>query len=94
MAKSLTSKLALKQKLYSHPMVEGGLLEDHIVVFKEIVVDLETLEVKYDEENLALVLLCSLPGSYASFRDTILYCRDTLTIDDVYDALGEAEASG
>lgn len=30
-------------------MAEGGSLEDHITVFKEIVADLETLEVKYDE---------------------------------------------
>jgi hypothetical protein len=37
MNKSLTSKLAFKQKLYSHRMVEGGSLEDNVVVFKKIV---------------------------------------------------------
>ncbi|XP_022864026.1 uncharacterized protein LOC111384044 [Olea europaea var. sylvestris] len=73
MIKSLTSKLALKQKLYSHRMAEGGSLEDYVAMLKEIVADLETLEVKYDEEDVALIQLCSLPGSYASFRDTIIY---------------------
>lgn len=45
---SLTSELHLKQMLYSHRMVEGRSLEDHLAVFKEIVADLKTLEVKYD----------------------------------------------
>ncbi|KAG6502848.1 hypothetical protein ZIOFF_035137 [Zingiber officinale] len=44
-------------------------------------------EVKYDEEDLALILLCSLPTSYAIFRGTILYTRDSLTLDELYDAL-------
>lgn len=89
--KSLTNKLALKQKLYSHRMAKGGSLEDHIIVFKEIVADLEMLEVKYDKEDLVLILLCLLFGSYISFRNTILYSRDILTIDDVYDALHSKE---
>lgn len=72
MTKSLTIKLTLKQKLYSHSMMEGGSLEEHITVFKEIVADLETLEVKYDEEDLALILLCSLSSSYGCFETP--YC--------------------
>ena len=35
--------------------------------------------------------MCSLPASYATFRDTILYSRDTLTLDEVYDALFSKE---
>ena len=46
MTKSLTSKLHLKQGLYSHRMVEGRSLKDHLMTFKEIVADLETLEVR------------------------------------------------
>ena len=91
MTKSLTSKLHLKQRFYSHRMSEGASLEDHLTVFKEIVSDLETLEVKYDDEDLGLILLCSLPASYSTFRDTILYSRDTLTLDEVYDALFSKE---
>lgn len=91
MTKSLTSNLYLKQRLYSHHMSEGASLEDHLLVFKEIVFDLETLEVKNDEEDLGLILLCSLSGSYTAFRDMILYSRDTLTIDEVYNALFSKE---
>ena len=91
MTKSLTSKLHLKQRLYSHRLTEGGSVDDHLTTFKEIVSDLETMEVKYDEEDLALILLCSLPPSYSNFRDTILYSHDTITMEDVYDALASFE---
>ena len=41
MMKSLTSKLHLKHRLYSHRMEEGTPLEEHLTTFKEIVVELE-----------------------------------------------------
>lgn len=49
------------------------------------------MEVKYEDEDLALILLCSLPSSYSHFRDTILYSRDTLTLQEVYEALHAKE---
>ena len=64
---------------------------DHISTFKEIVDDLETMEVKYDEEDLGFILLCSLPSSYSTFRDTILYSHETLTLDYVYEFLRSKE---
>ncbi|GJW03442.1 retrotransposon protein, putative, ty1-copia subclass [Tanacetum coccineum] len=91
MTKDLTSKMHLKQKLFSLKMQEGGSLLDHLSVFKEIVTDLEAMEVKYDEEDLGLILLCSLPSPYSNFRDTILYSHDTLTLQEVYEALHAKE---
>ncbi len=35
--------------------------------------------------------MCSLPSSYANFRDTLFYSRDTLTLKEVYDALHAKE---
>ena len=64
-------------------MTESTSLEEHLTIFKEIVSNLETMEVRYNEEDLGLILLCSLPSSYMTFRDTILYSHDTLTLDDV-----------
>ena len=72
-------------------MAEGTSLEEHFTTFKEIDANLETLEVKYEAEDLGLMLLCSLPNSYATFRDTILYSRDTLTLNEVYEALFSKE---
>ncbi|KAG8485080.1 hypothetical protein CXB51_021402 [Gossypium anomalum] len=45
------------------------------------------MEVQYDKEDLGLILLCSLPPSYSTFRDTILYSRESLIFDEVYDSL-------
>jgi len=72
-------------------MTESTSIESHLIVFKEIVSDLEAMEVKYDDKDLALILLCCLPTSYSTFRDTILYSRDTLTLAKVYDALFSKE---
>ena len=91
MMKSLTNKLHLNQRLYLHCMEEGTSLEEHLTTFKELVVDLETLEVKYEEEDLRLVLLCLLAVSYVTFKYTILYSRDTLTLYEVYEALFSME---
>ena len=46
MTKSLLSELHLKQRLYSHCLAEGTSTINHISTFKEIVVDLESMEVK------------------------------------------------
>lgn len=45
------------------------------------------MKVKYDDENLGLIFLCSLPPSYTNFQDTILYSCDTLILEEVYEAL-------
>ena len=54
-------------------MVEGTSLRTHIDEFTSIMIDLENFEIKYDEEELALILLRSLPTSYKNFRDTLIY---------------------
>ena len=72
-------------------MSKGTSLEEHLMTFKEIVADLGTLEVKYEEEDLELRLLCSFLISYVTFKDTILYSCDTLTLNEVYEALFSKE---
>jgi hypothetical protein len=86
MQKDLTSKMHIKMKLFTHKLQEGGSILMHISVFKEIMADLTSMEVKFDDEDLAL-LLCSLPTSYNNFWDTILYSPDELTVVDVHEAL-------
>ncbi|KAG8478903.1 hypothetical protein CXB51_028748 [Gossypium anomalum] len=87
MSKTLTSKLHMKQRLYAHRLEEGASVHEHLTVFKEILSNLEAMEVQYDKEDLGLILLCSLPPSYSTFRDTILYSRESLTVDEIYDSL-------
>ena len=68
------------KRLYSHPLAKDMVVINHISTLKEIVVDLENMELKYNEEDLGLILLCSFPSSYSNFRDTILYSHDNLTL--------------
>ncbi|KAG8474442.1 hypothetical protein CXB51_034036 [Gossypium anomalum] len=86
-SKTLTSKLHMKQRLYTHRLKEGASVHEHLTVFKEILSSLEAMEVQYDKEDLGLILLCSLPLSYSTFRDMILYSRESLTVDEVYESL-------
>ncbi|KAG8496765.1 hypothetical protein CXB51_007998 [Gossypium anomalum] len=87
MSKTLTSKLHMKLRLYAHRLEEGASVYEHLIVFKEIFSNLEAMEVQYDKEDLGLILLCSLPPPYSIFRDTILYSRKSLTVDEFYDSL-------
>ncbi|CAO2151925.1 unnamed protein product [Urochloa humidicola] len=54
MAKDLTSKMHMKLKLFTLKMEEGGSVMNHISIFKEIVADLVSMEVEYDDEDLGL----------------------------------------
>lgn len=38
-------------------------IDDHLTMLKDSVTDLESMEVKYDEKYLALILSCSNPSS-------------------------------
>ena len=91
MTKSLWNKLHLKQRLFYLKMAEGSSLSSHLSTFKELVCNLENLDVKYEDNDLALFMLSSLPDSYSHFRDTIIYSRDTLVLDNVITILDSKE---
>ncbi|MFQ6622959.1 hypothetical protein Gotur_001508, partial [Gossypium turneri] len=81
--KSLANRLVLKQPLFTFCMNECELLRDHISQFITLLNNLKNVEVKIDDENQAMLLLCSLPSSYKSFRETLIYGRDKLSFEDV-----------
>ena len=49
--------------------------------------DLENLKIKYEEKDLALILLCSLPTSCKNFRNTLIYTKEMLKVENVKSAL-------
>ena len=84
MTKSLANTLRLKERLYTIKMMEGTPIKSHLDEFNSIIVDLENLEVHIDDEDKAVLLVCSLPHSYRNFKDIILYGNNkTLSFDDV-----------
>nr|GFB67649.1 retrovirus-related Pol polyprotein from transposon TNT 1-94 [Tanacetum cinerariifolium] len=91
MTKSLANKLYLKKKLYTFYMSAGRKISEHIDEFNKIVLDLANIEEKFKDEDLALLLLTSLPASYEHFVDTLLYGREALTLEDVMAKLNSEE---
>ncbi|GKC66055.1 retrovirus-related pol polyprotein from transposon TNT 1-94 [Tanacetum coccineum] len=91
MTKSLANKLYLKKKLYTFYMTAGRKISEHIDEFNKIVLDLENIEVKFEDEDLALLLLTSLSASYEHFVDTLRYGREALTFKDLMATLNSKE---
>ena len=91
MTKSLVNRLTLKQALYSFRMTENKSVQEQLDVFNKLIQDLENIDVEISDEDQALMLLCSLPNSYDSFKDTLLYGRDSLSMEDVQSALSARE---
>ena len=78
MSKSLTNKLLLKKKLYGLKMVEGSILDQHINVFNQIISDLNRVDMKFEEEDMALILLNSLLESYENLVTTLMWGKENL----------------
>ncbi|GJX38090.1 retrovirus-related pol polyprotein from transposon TNT 1-94 [Tanacetum coccineum] len=93
MTKSLANKLYLKNKLYTFYMPAGRKISEHIDEFNKIVPDLANMEVKFEDEYLALLLLTSLPASYQHFVDTLIYGREALTLEDIGDHVSQGGKS-
>ncbi|KAH9780178.1 hypothetical protein KPL71_007988 [Citrus sinensis] len=85
--KSLAKRLYMKMKLYTFSMKEGTVMKDHLDEFNKLILDLENVSIILEDEDMALILLSSLPDSYEHFVDTLLYGRQTLTLKDVKNAL-------
>ena len=67
MKKSLTSRLYLKQRLYTLKMREGTPVQEHLDEFNKIVLDMKNLDIKVKDEDQALIIFCSLPHLYENF---------------------------
>jgi hypothetical protein len=84
MTKSLANKLHLKERLYTICMMEGTSIQSHLNEFSSICVDLESLDVKIDDEDKAILLVVSLLTSFNYFKEIMLYGNHTtLTIENV-----------
>jgi hypothetical protein len=64
MSKLLMNKLYLKQQLYGLKMAEGLDLSQHTNALNQIIGDLKWVDVKFEDEDKALMLLNSLNFSY------------------------------
>jgi len=69
-------------------MHEGTPIKSHIAEVFSIINDLDKIEVKIEDENQTLLLLCSLPSLYKNFREAIIYGgKSTIKINKVKEHL-------
>ncbi|PWA96018.1 zinc finger, CCHC-type [Artemisia annua] len=91
MTKSLANRLYLKKKLYTYYMSPVTKLGDHTDEFNKLILDLANIDIEIEDEDHALMLLTSLPSSYENFVETLLYGRESLTMEDVLATLNSRE---
>ncbi|GJW10852.1 hypothetical protein Tco_1576679 [Tanacetum coccineum] len=83
MTKSLANRLYLKKKLYTYYMSQCTNMGDHIYEFNKLILDLANIYIEIEDEDQTLMLHTSLPSSYENFVETLLYGRESLTMEDV-----------
>ncbi|XP_071687787.1 uncharacterized protein [Rutidosis leptorrhynchoides] len=86
----LKDRLVVKKDLYLLKLIEGGNLSDHIVTFNRLVLKLSNnINEIMTNEDLALLLLLSLPKSYNLFVDNMLTGSTSLKLKDVLQKLSD-----
>jgi hypothetical protein len=58
-------------------------IKNRLDEFNRVILDLQNIELKVEDKNQTLNLLCLLPSSYKCFIDNLLYGRDSLSSEDV-----------
>jgi LTR polyprotein gag-polypeptide-like protein len=66
-------------------------MKPHLNEFYSIIMDLQNIDEKVDDEDLTILLLVSLLPLFKHFRETLLYRRDTLSSEDVRKTLTQKD---
>jgi hypothetical protein len=82
--KELVKKIFLKRQLYNLRMKEGTKIVHHLNFFNTLIRQLTNMEVKFEDEDKAVTLLCSFPESWDHLVTTVWF-NTTNVID--YDTI-------
>ena len=83
-------KVFLMKRLFNMRMVEGGFVGDHLNECNTTTSQLSFVNVNFDEEIRALLILCSLPKSWNSLviaMSNSIFGSNTLKFDDVINVI-------
>ena len=62
-------------------------MNEHITLFNQLVADLLNLDVRFEDEDLALMLLSSLLDEFEYLETTLLHGKENVSLDAVSSAL-------
>nr|KYP39598.1 Retrovirus-related Pol polyprotein from transposon TNT 1-94 [Cajanus cajan] len=85
--KSSQNKLHMKKRLFRFTYIPGATMNDHITSFNQLVADLLNLDVTFEDEDLALMLLGSLPEEFEFLETTLLHGKVAVSLNEVCGAL-------
>ncbi|GMI79054.1 hypothetical protein HRI_001574700 [Hibiscus trionum] len=85
--KSSQNRLHMKKRLFRFDYQPGTNMNEHITAFNELVVDLLGMDETFKDEDLALMLLSSLPDEFEHLETTLLHGKDEVTLKEVTAAL-------
>ncbi|KAG8503986.1 hypothetical protein CXB51_002302 [Gossypium anomalum] len=85
--KNSQNKLHLKKRLFHFTYVSGTTMNDHITKFNQLVTDLLNMDETFKDEDLALMLLGSLPEEFEFLETTLLHGKSDISLSKVCAAL-------
>ncbi|KAK5795000.1 hypothetical protein PVK06_036254 [Gossypium arboreum] len=85
--KNSQNKLHLKKRLFRFTYVPSTTMNDHITKFNQLVTDLLNMDETFKDEDLALMLLGSLPEEFEFLETTLLHGRSDTSLSEVCMAL-------
>lgn len=89
--RKLEAGKGLTGKLYSLKMKHNEDLTEHLHHFNALVQELEGMSVKIEDEDKAILLLCSPPDSFDNLITAMLIGKDTIKYEEVVVALRSNE---
>lgn len=67
-------------------------IKEHLNEFNRVIPDLKNINIKIEDEDQIIFLLCHIRSSYKHFIDMMMYGQETLILEEVKDALNSTES--
>lgn len=83
MTKSLAKRLHKKTCIYTFKISHWTPIGERLDEFNKIIIDLANIEIKFEEEDQIIMLLTSLDLSYLNTKETMMYGKETLMLNEI-----------
>ena len=88
LTKSIENQLHLKKRFYQFKMKRGVSIREHVNNFTKLLSDMANVDIIVEDEDKAMLLLCSLPeDDFGTFVLTMINERTTVSYKEVTSAL-------